>query len=77
MKSSTASRGAFAILVALPLLPVCGIVVDGPSVMMFFRGAISFNPHPVPLPEGEGEFLLRALFPWVEIRGNIPSLLRS
>ena len=28
MKRSTASRGAVAILVALPLLPVCGFVLD-------------------------------------------------
>jgi hypothetical protein len=30
MKRSTASRGAFAILVGLPLLPVCGFVLNGP-----------------------------------------------
>jgi hypothetical protein len=34
MKRSTASCGAFAILVALPLLPVCGIVVLGPPVVV-------------------------------------------
>ena len=39
MKRSTASRGAFAILVALPLLPVCGIVLGGPPAMVFFMGA--------------------------------------
>jgi hypothetical protein len=37
-----ASRGAFAILVVLPLLPVCGIVLDGPPAMVFFMGAMSF-----------------------------------
>jgi hypothetical protein len=42
MNRSTASRGAFAILVALPLLPVCGIVLHGPPAMVFFMGAISF-----------------------------------
>ena len=42
MKRSTASRGAFAILVALPLLPVCGIVLNGPPAMVFFMGATSF-----------------------------------
>ena len=42
MKRSTASRGAFAILVALPLLPVCGIVLNGPPAMVFFMGAMSF-----------------------------------
>jgi len=42
MKRSTASRGAFAILVALPLLPLCGIVLHGPPAMVFFMGATSF-----------------------------------
>jgi len=42
MKRSTASRGAFAILVALPLLPVCGIVLNGPPATVFFMGATSF-----------------------------------
>jgi hypothetical protein len=42
MKRSIASRGAFAILAALPLLPVCGIMVDGPPVVVFFSGGISF-----------------------------------
>ncbi len=38
MKRSTASRGAVAILVALPLLPVCGIVLHGEPAMVFFMG---------------------------------------
>ena len=42
MKRSTASRGAFAILVALPLLPLCGIVLHGPPAMVFFMGAAAF-----------------------------------
>src|SRR5438067_1158683 len=42
MNSSTASRGAFAILVALPLLPVCGLVLHGEPAMVFFIGATSF-----------------------------------
>jgi hypothetical protein len=42
MKRSTASRGAFAILVGLPLLPICGIVVNGPPAMVFFMGATAF-----------------------------------
>ena len=42
MKRSTASRGAFAMLVALPLLPLCGIVLNGPPAMVFFMGATSF-----------------------------------
>jgi len=42
MKRSTAGRGAFATLVALPLLPVCGIVLHGPPAMVFFMGAMSF-----------------------------------
>ena len=33
MKRSTASRGAFAILVALPLLPLCVIVLHGPPAI--------------------------------------------
>jgi len=39
MKRSTASWGAFAILVALALLPICDIVFHGPSAMVFFMGA--------------------------------------
>jgi hypothetical protein len=42
MKRSTASRGAFAIFVALPLLPVGGIVVNAPPEVVFFMGATSF-----------------------------------
>jgi len=42
MKHSTASRGAYAILVALPLLPICGIVLNGPPAVVFFIGATSF-----------------------------------
>jgi hypothetical protein len=42
MKRSTASRGAFAILAALPLLPVCGIMVNAPPAMVFFMGAAAF-----------------------------------
>jgi hypothetical protein len=42
MKRSTASRGAFAILIALPLLPACGIVLHVPPALVFFLGAISF-----------------------------------
>jgi hypothetical protein len=38
MKRSTASRGAFAILVGLPLLAVGGVVVDGPPAVVFFIG---------------------------------------
>jgi hypothetical protein len=39
MKRSTASRGAFAMLVALSVLPGCGIVLHGPPAMVFFIGA--------------------------------------
>src|SRR5439155_9234103 len=39
MKRSTASRGAFAILVALPLLPVGGVVLHGEPAMAFFVGS--------------------------------------
>jgi len=42
MKRSTASRGAFAILVALPLLPVCGIVLNSPPVVVFSIGGTAF-----------------------------------
>jgi len=49
MKRSTASRGAFAILVALPLLPVCGIVVNGPPAMVwriYSRGEVAKGASP-------------------------------
>jgi hypothetical protein len=42
MKRSTAMRWAFAIFIALPLLPLCGFALNGPPVMVFFTGAISF-----------------------------------
>jgi len=42
MKRSTASRGAVAILVALPLLPIFGIVLNAPPAIVFFMGAASF-----------------------------------
>ncbi|MEK6261616.1 MAG: hypothetical protein AABP62_23705 [Planctomycetota bacterium] len=42
MRRSTANRGAFGILVALPLLPVCGFVLNGPPAMVFFIAAASF-----------------------------------
>jgi hypothetical protein len=42
MKRSTASRGAFAVLVGLPLLPLGGIVANAPPAAVFFTGAISF-----------------------------------
>jgi hypothetical protein len=42
MKRATASRCAFAILLALPLLPVCGFVLNGTPEVVFFIGATSF-----------------------------------
>jgi hypothetical protein len=42
MKRSNAIRWALAILVALPLLPVCGFVLNGPPVVVFFMGAAAF-----------------------------------
>ena len=42
MQLSTASRGAFAMLVALPLLPLCGIVLNGPPVVVFSIGGTAF-----------------------------------
>ncbi len=42
MKRSTASRCAFAVLIALPLLPVCGFVLNGSPMVVFFIGAIAF-----------------------------------
>jgi|SRR6266481_831518 len=80
MKRSTASRGAFAILVALPLLPVCGIVLHGEPAMVFFMGAMSFileSPHPSPLPEGEGGFFVGTRVPWAYAHGYIISPLRG
>jgi hypothetical protein len=42
MKRSTAGRGAFAILVAMPLLPVFGIVLHAPPVVVFSIGGTAF-----------------------------------
>ena len=42
MKHSTASRGAFAILVAVLLLPVCGFVLNGSPEMVFYMGVTAF-----------------------------------
>jgi hypothetical protein len=42
MKRSTASGCAFAILMALPLLPVCGFVLNSSPVVVFSIGAASF-----------------------------------
>jgi hypothetical protein len=42
MTRSTASRCAFAILIALPLLPVCGFMLDGSPEVVFYIGATSF-----------------------------------
>ena len=42
MIPSTASRCAFAILIVLPLLPVCGFVLDGSPEVVFYIGATSF-----------------------------------
>jgi hypothetical protein len=53
MKRSTASRCAFAILIALPLPPVCGFVLNGSPEVVFFIGAASLVI---------GELLLIALF---------------
>jgi hypothetical protein len=49
MKRSTASRGAFAILVALPLLPFCGFVLNGSPEVVFFIGVASFSIYVLPL----------------------------
>jgi hypothetical protein len=42
MKRSTASRWAFAIPLALLLLPLGGFVLNGPPAMVFFTGAAAF-----------------------------------
>lgn len=42
MKSSTANRCAFAILMVLPLLPVCGFVFNGSPQVVFFIGTTVF-----------------------------------
>jgi hypothetical protein len=42
MNRSAANGGAFAILVALPLLPVGGFVLDGSPKVVFFIGATAF-----------------------------------
>jgi hypothetical protein len=42
MKRFIASRGAFAMLVAVLLLPVCGFVLNASPEMVFYMGATSF-----------------------------------
>jgi hypothetical protein len=42
MKRSTVSHGALAVLVLLPLLPVCGFVLNAAPEVVFFIGAIAF-----------------------------------
>jgi len=42
VKRSTASRCAFAILIALPLLPVCGFLLNGSPNVVFCIGATAF-----------------------------------
>jgi hypothetical protein len=42
MRRSTAGRYAFAILVALPFLPVCAFVLNGAPVVVFSIGAACF-----------------------------------
>ena len=42
MNPATASRYAFAILLALPILPLCGYLLGAPPEMVFFIGATVF-----------------------------------
>src|SRR5262245_48076343 len=42
MNRSTAMRWAFAILIALPVLPVCGFVLNAPPEIVFYIGATVF-----------------------------------
>jgi hypothetical protein len=42
MRTFAASRSAFAILLGLPLLPLCGFVLNGSPAAVFFLGAASF-----------------------------------
>ena len=42
MKRSTVGRGALAVLVVLPLLPVCGVVLNAAPEVVFFIGATAF-----------------------------------
>ena len=42
MKRSTAGRGAFAVLVGLPLLPLCGIVLHAAPVVVFSIAGTAF-----------------------------------
>src|SRR5262245_21064458 len=72
MKRSIARRGALAMLVVEPLLPVGGMVVDVPA-RMFFIGATSINPHPNPLPKGEGGFFVEACFPRDHRCASVPN----
>jgi hypothetical protein len=65
MKRSTASLGAFAILVALSLLAVCGIVVHGPPGMVFFMGAAKGDLAPF---QGAVDFAARD--PGVSLRST-------
>jgi hypothetical protein len=42
MNRSIAMRWAFPILIAMPLLPLCGFVLNGPPEMIFFTAAMAF-----------------------------------
>lgn len=42
MRRLTASRSAFAVLIGLPLLPICGIVLGASPLVVFSIGATSF-----------------------------------
>jgi hypothetical protein len=69
MKRSTASRCAFAILVAAMLLPVCGYLLNGSPEMVFYMGATAFMIGIVGPP-----FLLAAHFKPLE--GSPPVVKR-
>jgi hypothetical protein len=55
MKRSTAGRGAFGILVALPLLPVCGVVLEGEPAMVVFIGELRAERGQSPKQIAPGE----------------------
>jgi hypothetical protein len=59
MKLFTAIRCAFAVLTALPLLPVCGYVFNGSPQVVFFMGATAF-------------FIGVLLLAWLSAAGSMP-----
>ncbi len=71
MKRSTANRGAFVILVGLPLWPLCGIVLNVPPAMVFSRRQWALACRACG-PRGTGDGVRE---PGTEVPGCIPGPL--